>query len=62
MIKRIKDFFSEVATEYKKVNFPQRDELVGSTWVVIVTVFIVSIFLGSIDFSLGKVVNLILSR
>jgi preprotein translocase subunit SecE len=62
MIKRIKAFFSEVATEYKKVIFPQKDELVGSTWVVIVTVFIVSVFLGGIDFSLGKLINYILSR
>jgi preprotein translocase subunit SecE len=62
MIKKIKDFFREVVTEYKKVNFPPREELIGSTWVVIVTVFIVSIFLGSIDFSLGKLVNYILAR
>jgi len=62
MFKKIKDFFSEVTTEYKKVNFPQKDELVGSTWVVIVTVFIVSVFLGGIDFGLGKLVNYILAR
>ena len=62
MIKRIKDFFREVATEYKKVNFPPREELIGSTWVVIVTVFIVSIFLGAIDFSLDKLIKYILAR
>jgi preprotein translocase subunit SecE len=62
MIKRIKDFFREVVTEYKKVIFPQREELIGSTWVVILTVFMVSVFLGSIDFSLGKLVKYILAR
>jgi preprotein translocase subunit SecE len=62
MIKKIKNFLNEVVTEYKKVIFPPRDELIGSTWVVIVTVFIVSLFLGGIDFSLGKIVNYILAR
>jgi preprotein translocase subunit SecE len=62
MIKKIKEFFREVKVEYKKVNFPQREELVGSTWVVIVTVMVVSLFLGGIDFSLGKLVNYLIAR
>ena len=62
MIQKIRNFFKEVKVEAKKVNYPAREELIGSTWVVIVTVFVISLFLGSVDFGLGKFVNYILSR
>jgi preprotein translocase subunit SecE len=62
MIQKLKIFFKEVKVEAKKVNYPSREELIGSTWVVIVTVLVVSFFLGAIDFSLGKFVNYLLVR
>jgi preprotein translocase subunit SecE len=62
MIQKIRNFLKEVKVEAKKVNYPAREELIGSTWVVIVTVFVISLFLGSVDFGLGKFVNYILSR
>ncbi|KAF0183138.1 MAG: preprotein translocase subunit SecE [Nitrospirae bacterium] len=60
MIARIKAFFNEVKIEGKKVNYPQRAELIGSTWVVIVTVFAMSFYLGGVDFILAKIVNLMI--
>ena len=62
MIQKIKNFFREVKVEAKKVNYPSREELIGSTWVVIVTVMVVSLFLGAIDFTLGRLVNYIIVR
>ena len=62
MIEKIKNFFREVKIEAAKVNYPSREELIGSTWVVIVTVLVISVFLGTIDFSLGKLVNYIILR
>ncbi|HIJ59807.1 MAG TPA: preprotein translocase subunit SecE [Nitrospirae bacterium] len=59
MLQKIKNFFSEVKLEAKKVNYPSREELIGSTWVVIITVFIVSIFLGMVDISLSKIISVI---
>ena len=59
MLEKIKIFFKDVRTEAKKVNYPTKDELVGSTWVVITTVVIVSIFLGIVDLSLSKIVKLL---
>lgn len=59
MFDKIKNFFREVKTEAKKVNYPSRDELMGSTWVVITTVVIVSAFLGIVDVSLAKIVRLL---
>jgi preprotein translocase subunit SecE len=57
MLQRIKDFFSEVKIETKKVNYPSKEELIGSTWVVVITVLIVSFFLGIVDISLAKIVS-----
>jgi len=57
MLEKIKNFFKEVKTEAKKVHYPSREELAGSTWVVITTVIIVSLFLGIVDLSLSKIVK-----
>lgn len=54
MFKRIAEFFQDVKLELKKVVFPTRKEVVGSTWVVIISVLIASVFLGLVDLSLGK--------
>ncbi|MBN2653707.1 MAG: preprotein translocase subunit SecE [Nitrospirae bacterium] len=59
MIQKLKTFFSDVKLELKKVNYPSREELIGSTWVVIITVFIASFFLGFVDMVLAKIVNLV---
>jgi preprotein translocase subunit SecE len=60
MIEKIKQFFREVKVESKKVVYPDKDELIGSTWIVIVTVVLVSLFLGVVDLSLTKLVGLAL--
>jgi len=60
MIEKIKQFFKEVKVETKKVVYPNREELIGSTWVVIITVMVVSVFLGIVDLTLTKLVGLAL--
>ena len=60
MIEKIKQFFKEVKLETKKVVYPNREELIGSTWVVIITVMVVSVFLGIVDLTLTKLVGLAL--
>ena len=60
MVNKVKDFFREVKVEIKKVVFPSKDELIGSTWVVIITVVIISFFLGIVDLGLTKLVGLAL--
>ena len=44
-----KTFVSETRSELKKVTFPSRDEVVGTTIVVVVTSFIFAAFLGASD-------------
>ena len=60
MFKKIKEFLSDVKLEVKKVAFPSRDELLGSTWVVIVTVLVMAVFLGFVDIGLSKLVKMAL--
>ncbi len=49
MIEKAKKFVTDVIVEMKKVSWPTRDELKGSTMVVIWTVFVLSIFIGIVD-------------
>jgi len=46
---RARDFVKEVQVESSKVSWPSRDELRDSTTVVIITVLIVSVFIGIVD-------------
>ena len=52
MIQKVRNFFSEVQTEMQKVTWPTREELVGSTGVVLMLMFILSTFIGVTDFVL----------
>ncbi|HEY0512113.1 MAG TPA: preprotein translocase subunit SecE [Thermoanaerobaculia bacterium] len=47
--KKATEFLSEVRTEMRKVSFPTRDEVVGTTIVVLVTSVIFAIFLFAAD-------------
>jgi len=60
MVDKIKEFFREVKIEIKKVVYPSREELMGSTWVVIITAIIISVFLGIVDLGLSKIVKVAL--
>ena len=58
MFGKIKNFFREVKIELKKVVFPSREEVIGSTKVVVVLVLIVAVFLGLIDLVLSKLIGM----
>lgn len=60
MFERIKEFLREVKVEIKKVVYPTKEELMGSTWVVIITVIVISVFLGIVDLGLSKIVSIAL--
>ncbi|MFQ5882773.1 MAG: preprotein translocase subunit SecE [Candidatus Methylomirabilales bacterium] len=53
-------FFKEVRTELGKVSWPQRKQVIGSTAVVIASVFILSFFLGLVDVILQKLMSAVL--
>ena len=57
----IKQFLLEVLAEYKKIVFPSSKVTMGLTAFVLVLVVILSIYLGSIDLGLGRLVTFILN-
>jgi preprotein translocase subunit SecE len=46
---KAKDFLGETRSEMRKVSFPTRDEVVGTTIVVVITSFIFAVFLFLAD-------------
>jgi len=58
---KVSNFLKEFKTEMKKVTWPGRKETMSSTAVVIVTVLFIVIFLGLVDFALGRIVQSVLS-
>jgi len=57
---RIKEFAGEVKSEFKKIVWPDRKVTIGSTGVVLVLVFLVTVYLGAVDLFIGKLVSYIL--
>jgi len=57
MFKKLFGFLREVNLEMKKVTWPTRKEISGSTGVVIISVIIVAIFLGFIDAVLQQAIR-----
>jgi len=55
------DFLTEVKVELKKVTWPTRKQVTGTTIVVIVFIFVVAAFLGLFDFGLAKLVQVVLT-
>ena len=47
-------FFSEVRSEIKKSSFPSREEVIGTTGVVIITCVVFAIFLWLTDMAIIK--------
>ncbi len=59
-MQKIKQFLHEVKVELKKVVFPSKDELLGSTQVVIISVLIMSVYLGVVDLILSRIIQAVL--
>ena len=48
-----KQFYADVRSEMKKVSWPSRQEVMGTTIVVIVAVFFFGFYLGLVDYLLA---------
>jgi preprotein translocase subunit SecE len=57
MISKAIQFLSEVKMEVKRVTWPSRREALGGTMVVLVTVFLMALFLGVVDVLLSKAIQ-----
>ena len=59
MFQKISKYFSEVGTELSKVSWPSREELYGSTVVVVVLCLILSVFIFGVDFILNRLIGVL---
>jgi preprotein translocase subunit SecE len=57
---RAKEFSAEVKSEFKKIVWPDKKVTMSSTGVVLVLVFLISVYLGTVDLFIGKLVSYIL--
>tara|TARA_B100000029_G_C16774642_1_gene666892 strand:- start:258 stop:449 length:192 start_codon:yes stop_codon:yes gene_type:complete len=60
MLGKIGKYFDGVKLELKKVTWLSKNEMIGSTFIVLVFAAIVSIFLFAVDFSLTEVMSRVL--
>jgi len=58
MFEKIVKFLKETRAEMRKVTWPTRDELIGSTKIVIIATIVVTLFIGIID----QILTLIIRR
>ena len=56
-IRQIIQFIKEAYLELKKVSWLSKKELIASTVVVIIFIFLFSIFVGLVDFILAKIMS-----
>jgi preprotein translocase subunit SecE len=59
-LRRVQQFFHEVAAEFRRVNWPSRAEVARSTIVVLAVVVILALYLGAVDVALARIVEVIL--
>ena len=60
MAAKLTAFFKETRQELNKVAWPERQELISSSIVVIATIFLLAVFIGSIDFVLSILVRVLI--
>jgi len=56
-MQKVKRFFIEIKTELFKVSWPSRDEISGSTLIVLTVSIIMAIFVGLIDLIFANIVT-----
>ncbi|MEA3328281.1 MAG: preprotein translocase subunit SecE [Candidatus Omnitrophota bacterium] len=60
MANKIVGFLKEARTELKKVSWPTKDELIGSTVIVIVVTLLLVTFIGICDYFLSRGIGLLI--
>lgn len=60
MIAKTRIFFDEVKQELERVTWPTRKETVGTTWVVVFIVVLISFYLGACDLVLARLLRFLL--
>ncbi|MCX7908604.1 MAG: preprotein translocase subunit SecE [Ignavibacteria bacterium] len=59
MLGKVKRYLNEVTKEMKKVSWPTRAQLRESTYIVIITMLIFTLFVSIVDFLMVKILEFI---
>lgn len=59
-IAKTKEFMGEARQELRKVTWPNKQQTVNSTWVVLAVTVVLAVFLGFVDLVFSKVIGYIL--
>ncbi|MCB0258540.1 MAG: preprotein translocase subunit SecE [Calditrichaeota bacterium] len=59
MFDKLKTFLEEVQKEMKKVSWPEREQLINSTFVVFVISALFTLFIYLADLAVSNIVNLL---
>ena len=60
MIGKVQKFVTEVVIELKKVSWSTRKDLIDATWIVFLSSILLGIFIGTTDFVLSKMLEVII--
>ena len=60
MITKVQNFITEVMAELRKVSWLTRKDLIDSTKIVIISVFLLGIYISIIDLCLAKALTLVI--
>ena len=60
MVEKIKTYWNETVSELQKVTWPSKDEIVGSTIVVVFVSAILGFFIFGVDLLLAQGVSMLL--
>ncbi|MFH1655592.1 MAG: preprotein translocase subunit SecE [Candidatus Omnitrophota bacterium] len=60
MFGKVGKFLTEAKVELGKVSWPNRQELISSTWIIIVMTALLAIYIGILDLVLSKLLGLLI--
>ena len=61
LVARTKTFFGEVREEMRKVTWPDRPQLVNSTWVILIFVLVVAGIIFVMDWGVRGVIDIVIN-
>lgn len=61
VIQRVRNYVDELRQEMRRVTWPNRKQVQGTTVVVIVCVFLFALFFAVVDMALGRSINYLIS-
>jgi len=61
VFKKIEKYWKETVAELRRMTWPTKDELIGSTIVTVVVSLIVAIFIGIVDWVLVRAMTFVFS-